>query len=1041
MEFEQNLTLFDDHGRYRIRDFQQKPPFSSFLPGLAGLTGIPMWVFYNNRGQGICSFGINSKDQPILEFQPANKAYRETHQMGFRTFIRFEREGTRGQFEPFASNPPEGVTREMRVGMNDLVVEEEDPTRGLSTSVAYFTLPGMPFAALVRRLVLTNTNTSTVRLEVLDGLPNLVPFGVDDGLLKHMGRTLEAWYHAETTERGFAFYRLPASPADSTQVNTIMAGNFGVAFSDGLPLPAFVDPAVVFGMDCGFSRPDAFYAAGLQAISETAQVYEGRGFCAFFGASKRLDPGESLALYSLYGHASTAVALDAWAETLARPGFLQTKHAEALGLTHDLTRPIRTASGDPVFDHYCEQTFLDNLLRGGVPIVLGGRQVCHVFSRKHGDPERDYNHFSIAPEYYSQGNGNFRDVAQNRRNDAVFFPEVGLENARLFVSLIQPDGCNPLEIRPASFTLEDAARDEILAPLPNARALRQVLTGHFTPGQVAAALEADGADPAILEAVFKNSIRHAHAAHGEGYWIDHWTYLPDLLETYLGVFPERVSTLLGQEIPFYFSAFKVQPLLETLGWDNGSAHPFQMVREDAEARALLSRRPGEEPWARHHHGEGEVFRLPLGAKLLLLTLVMAANLDPEGRGVMMDAGKPGWYDALNGLPGLFGSSLPETCELLRLARLLEKSLPPRAPLPVEALGLTRLFTAQSEGEPRPADWVTRRLALETYRESVRLGFLGETIEVEVQPLLARMVAQLEGAIRAADSPTNLPPTYFRHTLVIEPNDQAPSTLAALRWESRELPLFLEGVVRRMKVSEPAEVKALHARVMASDLYDRALKMLRVNASLAGEGHAIGRARAFTPGWLENQSIWTHMAFKYLLELQRAGLHAEFFDLLRAHLPAFMDPDRYGRSPLENSSFLASSAHPDPALWGRGFVARLSGPTAEFLSMWVGMTSGQQPFRLRAGALELRLQPALPGWLFDPRGDFTFRFLDRCDITVHNPARVDTWQPGVKVDHVRLETREGEVIALAGGVIPAPYAVRTRDGEITRITLTILEGSV
>ncbi len=26
----------------------------------------------------------------------------------------------------------------------------------------------------------------------------------------------------------------------------------------------------------------------------------------------------------------------------------------------------------------------------------------------------------------------------------------------------------------------------------------------------------------------------------------------------------------------------------------------------------------------------------------------------------MEAGRPGWYDALNGLPGLFGSSMPET---------------------------------------------------------------------------------------------------------------------------------------------------------------------------------------------------------------------------------------------------------------------------------------------------------------------------------------------------------------------------------------------
>jgi len=38
-------------------------------------------------------------------------------------------------------------------------------------------------------------------------------------------------------------------------------------------------------------------------------------------------------------------------------------------------------------------------------------------------------------------------------------------------------------------------------------------------------------------------------------------------------------------------------------------------------------------------------------------------------GIEMEAGKPGWYDALNGLPGLFGSSVGETAELIRLIEL------------------------------------------------------------------------------------------------------------------------------------------------------------------------------------------------------------------------------------------------------------------------------------------------------------------------------------------------------------------------------------
>lgn len=83
-------------------------------------------------------------------------------------------------------------------------------------------------------------------------------------------------------------------------------------------------------------------------------------------------------------------------------------------------------------------------------------------------------------------------------------------------------------------------------------------------------------------------------------------------------------------------------------------------------------------------------------------------------------------------------------------------------------------------------------------------------------------------------------------------------------------------------------------------------MYKVNASLQNASYELGRARAFTPGWLENESIWLHMEYKYLLELLHAQLYEEFLeDFHHAAIP-FLDERQYGRSIWENSSFIASS---------------------------------------------------------------------------------------------------------------------------------------
>lgn len=75
-------------GGFEIRNYMKKEPFCSFLPGIAGEMGIPMWCFYVNRGQGICSFGVENKSGAIMEFYPAHQAYRNTPMTGYRTFMK-----------------------------------------------------------------------------------------------------------------------------------------------------------------------------------------------------------------------------------------------------------------------------------------------------------------------------------------------------------------------------------------------------------------------------------------------------------------------------------------------------------------------------------------------------------------------------------------------------------------------------------------------------------------------------------------------------------------------------------------------------------------------------------------------------------------------------------------------------------------------------------------------------------------------------------------------------------------------------------------
>src|SRR5699024_6245089 len=138
--------------------------------------------------------------------------------------------------------------------------------------------------------------------------------------------------------------------------------------------------------------------------------------------------------------------------------------------------------------------------------------------------------------------------------------------------------------------------------------------------------------------------------------------------------------------------------------------------------------------------------------------------------------------------------------------------------------------------------------------------------------------------------------------------------------------------------------------------------------------------------LENESIFLHMEYKYLLEILKAGLYEEFYEDIETMLIPFLDPKIYGRNILENSTFIARSANPDPSTHGRGYVARLSGSTVEFLNIWKEMFIGSGPYKYDSNKNELifYLSPRLKHEFFDEEGNIQFKLFSQIEVTYKNP---------------------------------------------------------
>lgn len=1017
---------YDANIRFVQTEYGRQPTFSSFLPGIAGPWGIPAWCNYNNRGQAVCSFGVQDKDHAILEFTAAAAAYQRAPLTGFRTFLKANGNVT----EAFA----DGLGT-MTVEPNALIIGWCDST--FAVEVLYFTLPNERMAGLCRKVQIKNISEKAVDVELLDGLATMVPYGISDVKLKQEPQLSTAWMQVENLEEDLPYYRVRASLEDTAKVTSVKGGNFKLAFvKDGQPLPTIVQPSLIFGWDTSMVNPVSFSEHSLAELTSSKQLTGNFLPCALTPWAGTMRSGEVLTLWEFYGQAEEIDQMRSFCQKAGTAAYFEEKLRQARILAEEITAPVRCKTADPVFDGYVSQNFLDNVMRGGLPYGLTDREgslPVYLYSRKHGDPEREYNYFSLGREYFSQGNANFRDICQNRRSDVLIDPDAGLFNIQLFFELLQPDGYNPLVLAPASYRVQKPDKLIQKVGVTDQSKAREILSEPFSIGRLAMEAERWKLDDIkdFLGSVISDAEMEPNAVFQEGYWSDHWTYLLDLLESHLAVFPDQEREMLFgmPRYRWYAGHASVRKQPERYCMTENGLRQYHCVQKQTPGCKWIQTRDGTAV-------------SNLAEKLILLCTVKYATLDMSGAAIEMEGGKPGWYDALNGLPGLLGSSVAEACELLRILDFLldRKHIFPDQIKVYEEIAelLKAVYRLEKEQKSAYEKWIERNRLRDNYRAKIRDGFSGRRITFdpeELADILNCLAASLRQSIaKETEENGGICPTYFYY----EAADVVPveSGMLPQKLSKVTLPLFLEGPTRWLRTQQTETAKRnMAVKVRNSALLDEKLNMYKLNESLSNVSYEVGRTRAFPPGWLENESIWVHMEYKYLLALLECGDYDRFFEDFTAMAIPFLSPEMYGRSTLENSSFLVSSANSDSASHGRGFVSRLSGSTAEFISIWNQMLFGKSPFGFDKDGLYLHLCPAIPAKLIPENGELMGTFLGKVPVTYH-AANLKELKPGAyKITGYRIGD-EVRTAFISGDRVPEEWAKRIRNGHVLHLDVSV-----
>ena len=648
---------------YQIGNVDRMTPFFMTL-----VSDSNHWAFLASNG-GITAGRVNA-NQAIFPYYTDDKIREGAELTGGKTLIRVRMGAKECLWEPLSSHL-EGIYRTQRnlyknsIG-NAVVFEEINHDLGLVFRSAWRSSDRYGW---VRTVWIRNMAKKPCRITVLDGLQNVIPWGVTPSMQNDLSTLIDAYKRSELdASTGLGIFALSSILTDSAEPSEALKAT--TVWQQGLAAPRYTMSSCAIeqfrkgydieplhdarGVRGAYLAESSFPLAG-GAEREWSMVADvARDHAAVASLRGELKSGRDALHKRLMadierGHA-TLTALVAGVDGLQYTAdrmmgihhFANTLFNAMRGGTFmagysvkrdDLGEHVKRINR-PVFERYQGffralpeeldvQTLLTRAAASGSPDLerLCGQYLPISFSRRHGDPSRPWNVFTIQvrkPDgsqdlHYE---GNWRDIFQNWEALGYSYPAYIEGFVRTFLSATTADGYNPYRI-----------------------------TNH--------GIDWEKPEPGNPWANF-------------GYWSDHQLiYLQKLLEALDAFTPNRLAMLLDHavfshaNIPYRIKDYAslVHDARSSLEFDyDGDRVVGRRVKTiGADGRLILDK-------------AGRVVHVSLMEKSLILILAKLTNLVPEG-GIWMNTQRPEWNDANNALVGK-GLSMVTVSYLHRFAAFL-----------------------------------------------------------------------------------------------------------------------------------------------------------------------------------------------------------------------------------------------------------------------------------------------------------------------------------------------------------------------------------
>jgi len=689
---------------YEIANYDAMKPFFISLA-----SDTDLWMYLSSTGGLTC--GRRSPEEALFPYYTDDKITENYEQTGPKSLFRVN-----GQlWEPFSERQlgVYDIARKIAkstVG-NRIVFCEENHTLGLRFS--YLWAPAGKFG-WVRRATLENLTDQPCHIELLDGLQNILPAGVERKTQNEFSTLVDGYKKTELISgTSLALYRMEAilvdraEPSESLRCNTV----YGLGLSRAT-------------YELSSKCLDAF-RRGEKIVHEE----ESKGVrAAFFVHAKLKDFTGSQTWYQVLDVSKDAVDVHNLLHFVKQKNACRTVETEMAKSTRALEDIVAKndgvqETGDEANDARHFANVLFNTMRGGYyltyPPQINNDQrgpdwtndqrhyyeyLPLTFGRRHGDPSRPWNLFNVRVQD-EQGKpivsyqGNWRDIFQNWEALSFSYPLYINHIIAKFLNATTADGYNPYKVT------SEGIEWEVIEP----------------------------------ENPWSNI----------GYWGDHQIiYLLKLLELSDRHNPEELRRLLNQRI---FAFANVPYRLKS--FDEIVADPKNSIWFDDEAhKRAMSLVPTMGADAKLLLDDHQQVRLTTMADKLLITLLTKLSNFVPNAGIWMNTLRPEWNDANNALVG-YGASMVTLCYMRRYVAFLQTLIREDIQLGIETAAFLRdIHHSLIHSFTHSLNFVNSvGRAGEAYRTKVYSGLSGEQETLglsELQDFLAAALECIDASIRA-----------------------------------------------------------------------------------------------------------------------------------------------------------------------------------------------------------------------------------------------------------------------------------------------------